>query len=164
MLAVEHLVGSGRRRIAHITGPRRHRSAQVRATATSARLHGHGLAVRGRTRFGTWSEGWGRTALADVLAGTPDVDAVFAGSDQIARGVVEALHEHGRRIPEDVAVVGYDNWEAMVCGARPPLTSIDMHIDVIGRVAAEHLLAAIEGRTPPRSTVIAPALVVRESA
>jgi LacI family transcriptional regulator len=164
VLAIEHLVGQGHRRIAHITGPRRHRSAQVRASATSAQLHEHGLAVRGRSRFGRWSEEWGRRAVAEVLDGNPDVDAVFAGSDQIARGVVEALHEHGRRIPDDVAVVGYDNWDAMVAGARPPLTSVDMHIDEIGRFAAEHLLTAIEGRTPPRSTVIAPGLVIRESA
>jgi LacI family transcriptional regulator len=164
VLAVEHLVAQGRRRIAHITGPRRHRSAQVRASATSARLREHGMAVRGRARFGMWSEEWGRTALSDVLDRTPDVDAVFAGSDQIARGVVEALHEQGRRIPDDVAVVGYDNWDAMAIGARPPLTTVDMHIDVIGRVAAEHLLTAIEGRSPPRNTFIAPSLVIRESA
>ena len=162
-LAVAHLVERGRTRIAHVTGPRRHLSAAVRAESTRDLLRSHGLAVRGRVRFGAWSEEWGRTATAELLAAAPDLDAVFCGSDQIARGVLDALREHGRRVPDDVAVVGFDNWAPMVDAARPPLTTVDMNIDRIGRIAAKHLVEMIDGGTPPRRTVVPARLVERSS-
>lgn len=164
VLAVEHLLNQGRRRIAHVTGPRRHRSAAVRAEAVLAHLHQRGLTVRGRTRFGTWSEAWGRQVALDLLDRAPEVDAVFCGSDQIARGILDALREQGRRVPDDVAVIGFDNWAAMAEAARPPLTTVDMDIAVIGRIAAEHLLTAIDGGAPPRHTVVPSRLIIRESA
>jgi DNA-binding LacI/PurR family transcriptional regulator len=58
--------------------------------------------------YGEWSERWGREAVRVVLGSTPDVDAIFCGSDQIARGVTDALRLTGKRVPEDIAVVGYD--------------------------------------------------------
>jgi LacI family transcriptional regulator len=163
VLAVDHLVGLGRRRIGHITGPRSHRAAATRADAVVRHLEEHGLAVRGRVRFGSWSEAWGREAIADLLVAASDLDAVFCGSDQIARGVLDGLREHGRRVPEDVAVVGFDNWEAMALGARPPLTTVDANIDQIGRVAAAQLLTLMGGGEPPRMTVVPASLVVRQS-
>jgi LacI family transcriptional regulator len=162
-LAVEHLVGLGRRRVAHVTGPRRHRAAAARAEAVVSQLHGRDMSVRGRVRFGSWSEQWGRDAITDLLTVAGDLDAVFCGSDQIARGVLDGLREHGRRVPDDVAVVGFDNWEAMCLGARPPLTTVDPNIDQIGRAAAAHLQTLIEGGTPPRLTVVPAGLVVRDS-
>jgi LacI family transcriptional regulator len=164
VLAAEHLVGLGRRRIAHVTGPRRHRAAATRAEAVVRHLNDRGMSVRGRARFGAWSEAWGREAIADLLSAASDLDAVFCGSDQIARGVLDGLREHGRRVPEDVAVVGFDNWAAMALGARPPLTTVDTNIDRIGRVAAAHLLTVIDGGEPPRMTVVPASLVLRESA
>jgi len=98
------------------------------------------------------------------LEAAPDVDAVFCGSDQIALGVLDTLRETGRRVPDDVAVVGFDNWTVMAESSRPPLTSIDLDIDRIGRLAARHLVNAIEGGEPPRRTVVTPRLVLRESA
>ena len=80
-----------------------------------------------------------------LLRAAPDVDAVFCGSDQIARGVADALRESGRRLPADVALVGYDNWEVIATGCRPPLTTVDMDLTRLGRYAAEQLLAAIDG-------------------
>ncbi|MGI8880788.1 MAG: LacI family DNA-binding transcriptional regulator [Jatrophihabitans sp.] len=162
-LAVGHLLEQGRRRIAHVTGPRRHRSAAVRAQATRDELRARGLAIRGGVAFGQWSENWGRIAMTRLLDRAPDIDGVFCGSDQIARGVLDALRERGRIVPGDVGVVGFDNWEAMALGARPALTTIDMDLGEIGRVAAQHLLTAIDGGQPPRRTAVAPRLVVRES-
>ena len=81
----------------------------------------------------------------------PDIDAVFCGSDQVARGVMDTLRERGRRIPDDVAVMGFDNWEILAAEARPPLTSVDMNLEEIGRAAARALFAALEGS--PRSGV-----------
>jgi LacI family transcriptional regulator len=92
-----------------------------------------------------------------------DLDGVFCGSDQVARGVIDGLREAGRRVPEDVAVVGFDDWDVMVTGRRPLLTSIDPNLPTVGRVAAEHLLSAIDGEPRPGVHLIAPRLVVRES-
>ena len=98
-----------------------------------------------------------------MLADRPDLDAIFCGSDQIARGVGDTLHAAGRRIPGDVALVGFDNWEPMALGAQPPLTSVDMCLEEVGRVAAEMLLAAIAGE-PSRGTRTVPSrLVIRKS-
>ncbi|MEV4136755.1 substrate-binding domain-containing protein [Dactylosporangium sp. NPDC049742] len=141
--AVQHLLAIGRRRIAHVTGPEHHHSAKVRAAATADTLAAEGLALVTPTLHGEWSEAWGRHAAGILLSA--DIDAVFCGSDQIARGVTEALREAGRDIPRDVAVVGFDNWDVMVEGCRPQLTSVDMDLEGIGRTAAELLLAAING-------------------
>jgi LacI family transcriptional regulator len=81
----------------------------------------------------------------------PDVDAVFCGSDQVARGVMDMVRERGRRIPDDVAVMGFDNWEVLAADARPPLTSVDMNLEEVGRAAARAVFAALDG--VPRSGV-----------
>jgi LacI family transcriptional regulator len=143
--AVEHLLAVGRRRIAHVTGPDHHHSASIRADATLTSIAAAGLEPAAPVLFGEWSEAWGRQAAGILLSTGADVDAVFCGSDQIARGLAETFQEAGRRIPGDVALVGFDNWDVMVDGCRPALTSIDMDLEGIGRTAAELLLAAING-------------------
>ncbi|WP_305787123.1 LacI family DNA-binding transcriptional regulator [Symbioplanes lichenis] len=143
--AVQHLLAAGRRRIAHITGPEHHHSATVRARAATETLAAEGLSLAAPVLYGEWSEAWGRQAADMLLSTATGVDAVFCGSDQIARGVAEALRDAGRDIPRDVALVGFDNWDVMVDASRPPLTSIDMDLEGIGRSAAELLLAAING-------------------
>ena len=122
-----------------------------------------GLALHGGVRFGEWSEHWGREAAGVLLTDCPDTDAIFCGSDQIGRGVADTLRAAGRTIPGDVALVGFDNWEPMALGAQPPLTSVDMCLEEVGRVAAEMLLTAIAGE-PARGTRTVPSrLVVRQS-
>ena len=163
VMAAEHLIGAGRRRIGHITGPERFLAARQRAEGFRAALAAAGLRSHGGTRFGEWSEHWGQEGAAQLLADEPDTDAIFCGSDQIARGVADTLRAAGRAIPGDVALVGFDNWEPMVLGAQPPLTSVDMCLEEVGRVAAEMLLAAIAGE-PSRGTRTVPSrLVVRKS-
>ncbi|WP_433832378.1 LacI family DNA-binding transcriptional regulator [Actinoplanes sp. CA-015351] len=143
--AVRHLLEVGRRRIAHVTGPDHHHSATVRATATAETLAAEGLQPAAPTLYGEWSEAWGRQAAGILLSTGAEVDAVFCGSDQIARGLVEGMQAAGRSVPADVAVVGFDNWDVMVDGCRPALTSIDMDLEGIGRSAAELLLTKING-------------------
>ncbi|WP_020574424.1 LacI family DNA-binding transcriptional regulator [Actinopolymorpha alba] len=146
-LAVRHLLATGRTRIGHITGPQRFLAARQRADGMAKVLDDAGLqAAGGAAFFGEWSEEWGRQGADILLRTQPDVDAIFCGADQIARGVAETLRERGRRIPDDVAVIGFDNWEAMALGSRPPLTTVDMNLHKVGRVAADHLLAAIGGQ------------------
>ena len=95
---------------------------------------------------GDWSEAWGREAARRLFGrrGAPP-DALFCGNDQIARGAIDALRELGLAVPADVAVVGFDNWEVMAKGARPPLTSVDMNLDALGRAAGECLLEMMSG-------------------
>jgi len=81
-----------------------------------------------------------------LLSQGKDFDAVFCGSDQIARGVLDVLREAGRRVPEDVAVLGFDNWEVLAANSRPQLTSIDMRLEDLGRVAAQKLFEIIDGQ------------------
>jgi LacI family transcriptional regulator len=154
--ALEHLTAIGRRRIAHVTGPEHHSSAQVRSAAVAGALVRPPL-------FGEWSEAWGRQAGAMLLGEGTEFDAVFAGSDQIARGVVDTLRAAGRRVPEDVAVIGFDNWDVMVTASQPPLSSVDMDLDGLGRTAANLLLAAINGEPAPGRHVRPCRLVLRES-
>lgn len=161
-LAVEHLLDVGRRRIAHVTGPADHLSARVRADAAVETAAAAGAATGG-VRYGDWSERWGRQAAAALLRTEPDLDAVSCGSDQIARGVCDALREAGRRVPDDVAVVGFDNWEVMATASRPPLTTVDLRLEELGRRAAELLLDAVAGRPHSGTLRVAPRLVVRES-
>jgi LacI family transcriptional regulator len=163
-LAVEHLIAVGRRRIAYVGGPRHHHSASARFLGSRRALAEAGLpVVRPDLAFGAWSEEWGRQAAVVLAAEVPDLDGVFCGSDQVARGVVDGLREAGRQVPDDVAVVGFDDWDVMVTGRRPMLTSIDPDLHTVGLVAAEHLLLAIDGRPRQGVHLVAPRLVVRES-
>jgi LacI family transcriptional regulator len=162
-LAAEHLLDLGRRRIAHITGPQRHRTATARAESAVAAITAGGAAVAGPVQYGDWSERWGRHAVASLLRREPEVDAVLCGSDQIARGVCDGLREAGRRVPDEIAVTGYDNWDVMALASRPPLTTVDLLLEELGRCAAGFLLDAIAGHPHPGVTSLAPRLVIRES-
>lgn len=164
-LAAEHLLSAGRRRVGHITGPERFEAARRRALGAQTALGEAGLRFAGGAPlYGAWSEAWGRDATAALLEREPGVDAIFCGSDQIARGVADALRESGRRVPDDVALVGFDNWEVMAEACRPPLTTVDPNLSEVGRVAARELLAAIDGGSPGGVRTVACKLVVRASA
>ncbi len=144
--AVAHLAGLGRRRIAHVTGPERFRVARERAEGWRAALAEAGLRPHGPgAMYGRWSEAWGHEAVAALWAGPEAPDAVFCGNDQIARGVTDALRERGVRVPGDVAVVGFDNWEIVAGETRPPLSSVDMNLRELGRQAGLALLQQING-------------------
>ncbi|MBT2503596.1 LacI family DNA-binding transcriptional regulator [Curtobacterium sp. ISL-83] len=158
-LVAQHVVSLGRSRVALVTGPERHRSA-VRRVAGASGVLGDRLVAP--PLYGEWSERWGRQAV-DVLARTtPDVDAIVCGSDQVARGVCDRLRELGKRVPEDVAVTGFDDWDVMALASRPPLTTVDLRLEELGRVAGRALLDLIEGGAPASATVT-PSLVIRES-
>ncbi|MFI6562071.1 LacI family DNA-binding transcriptional regulator [Streptomyces sp. NPDC050534] len=164
LLAVEHLLATGRTRIAHVTGPEHHAAARDRARhATDLLAQAGARLAGGRVHFGEWSEAWGRRAADAVLRTAPDTDAFFCGNDQIARGVADALRERGRDVPGEIAVVGYDNWDTMALASRPPLTTIDMDLAEIGRIAALKLLEAIDAEPVPGVHTVPCRLVVRES-
>jgi LacI family transcriptional regulator len=162
-LAAEHLVSLGRRRIAHITGDPGYRAARERSAAFGTVLAEAGLEPTGEPLFGQWSQRWGRHATGRLIAAQPDVDAIFCGSDQIASGVTEALRDAGRTVPDDVAVVGYDNWEVIATECRPPLTTVDLNLEQLGATAVKHLFAALDGNRSSGVIRQPGRLVVRES-
>ena len=86
-----------------------------------------------------------KDAAAMLLQRHPDVDAIFCGSDQIARGVLDTARDLGRSVPDDLAVIGYDNWEVLSTNSRPQLTSIDANLQQLGRQAAQRVFDAIDG-------------------
>ena len=146
-LAVEHLITAGRTRIAHIGGDPEYDAARARDEGARVALQEAGLSLTGGdTLFGNWTEQWGRAATLRLLDQHPDLDAILCGSDQIARGALDILHERGIAVPQQVAVASFDNWEILVTGARPQLTSVDMSFEALGRIAAERLTKAIDGR------------------
>ena len=163
-IAVRHLITSGRTRIAHITGPDRFLSARQRAAgAQKALSEADRPMAAGQVMFGEWTEAWGRQAAHAVLHADPATDAIFCGSDQIARGVSDALRESGRRVPDDIALVGYDNWHVFAMTSRPPLTTVDMRLEELGRVAARRLLASIDSQPSHGLELLPCHLVIRES-
>lgn len=162
-VAAEHLLLGGRSRIAHITGPEYFDAARARAQGLADTLAGAGLDRTGPVYHGEWTEEWGRQAGQLLLRAHPQVDAVHCGSDLIARGVLDALRDGGRAVPEDVAVTGTDNWEILAAGSRPPLTTVDTGLTRVGRIAAQRLLDAIDGRAHHGVEQVAGELVVRGS-
>ena len=163
-LAIEHLVSLGRTHIAHIAGDPTYAATEDRAKGALAALEDAGLSpVGGKVLPGSWSESWGRTAIASLLDRYPELDGVFCGNDQIARGVLDVLRERGRSVPGDVAVMGFDNWQVLATNARPQLTSVDMRLEQIGRLAAQRLFAAMDGHPDSGVLSIDCSLVVRES-
>ena len=157
--AASHLLALGRQRVAVVTGPEDARSAVRRASGARAAL---GDRMVGAPMHGEWSERWGRRAVDLLDRGPVTPDAVLCGNDQIARGVCDRLRETGRSVPGDVAVTGYDDWDVVALASRPPLTTVDMRLDELGRIAGRALLELVAGGSPA-STAVTPSLVVRES-
>ncbi|MDN3272024.1 LacI family DNA-binding transcriptional regulator [Streptomyces sp. MA15] len=168
--AVEHLIGRGRRTVAHITGRLDVYGAQRRVDGYRDALREAGHTVDELLiEPGDFSEDGGRRAMEALLERRPDLDAVFAASDVTAAGARQVLREAGRRIPDDVALVGYDD-SAIARHMEPPLTSVRQPIEEMGRAMTDLLLAEVADRRPSatrelerRQVVLATELVERAS-
>ncbi|WP_405614240.1 LacI family DNA-binding transcriptional regulator [Streptomyces sp. NBC_00076] len=168
--AVEHLLARGSRVVAHITGRLDVYGAQRRADGYRDALLDAGHLVDERLiETGDFTEEGGRRAMTKLLARRPDLDAVFAGSDVMAAGARQVLREEGRAIPDDVALVGYDD-SAIARHMDPPLTSVRQPIEEMGRRMIDLLLTEIADRRPAvtrelerRQVVLATELVPRTS-
>lgn len=158
-LATQWLLGLGRQRLVHVTGPESFASVAARAGAFRAAA-GAGAPVL----HGSWSEAWGHAAVDQLWQADTPPDAIFCGNDQIARGVVDALRERGVAVPADVSVIGFDNWEIVAAATRPPLTTVDMNLIELGRVAGRLILDLAEGKpVEPGIRTLPCHLVVRQS-
>ncbi|MEV7631829.1 LacI family DNA-binding transcriptional regulator [Microbacterium sp. NPDC089318] len=163
-LAIRHLLACGRRRIAHIGGDSSYAATRDRLTGAEQELSAHGLTFVTAPMLGEWSEHWGRAAARMLLEREPGVDAIFCGSDQIARGVLDAARDLGRDVPADIAVIGYDNWKILADNANPRLTTVGADLEALGRVAAQHVFHALDSSSIESGiTHTAVQLVVRDS-
>lgn len=146
--AVEHLIERGRARIGTITGRLDVYGAQRRVVGYRDALEDAGREVDERLIVpGDFTEEGGRRAMTELLTRCPDLDAVFAESDVMAAGARQVLREAGRRIPDDVALVGYDD-SAIARHMDPPLTSVRQPIVEMGRAMIDLLLDEIADRRP----------------
>jgi LacI family transcriptional regulator len=161
-LAVTHLLRLGRRRIATITGPQNMSVGADREEGYVSALRQRGLAIDPNLIVESdFTEAGAYAAMQRLLPFDPD--AVFAASDVMAMGALRALHDAGRRVPEDVALVGFDD---MPFAARsdPPLTTVRQPVQRTGEVAAETLIDLIQHpEAQPRRVLLPTELVVRTS-
>ncbi|MEV8593924.1 LacI family DNA-binding transcriptional regulator [Streptomyces sp. NPDC052012] len=155
--AVRHLLGLGRTRVAHITGA-------LDQTSAVDRLDGYrDVMVDADPRLvaeGDFTAGSGERAMRELLARCPGLDAVFAANDLTAAGALRVLREHGRRVPDDVAVVGFDDMLPIAEQTEPALTTVRQDIEEMGRLMARLLLRGLD-RAP--SSVILPTTLVRRA-
>jgi len=162
-LAGEHLLGLGRQRIAFIGQADEHYPEFAdRYRGLSEALAAAGLSADPGLQIAALSsEGDGRAAIEALLARGAEFDAVFAASDLIAIGAMRALTEAGRRVPEDVAVMGFDDIPAASL-TSPPLTTVQQDLIAAGELLVETLAEQIENRVSA-NRVLAPRLMVRAS-
>lgn len=145
-MAAEHLWEVGCRTIAYIGGDPSFIASAERESGAREALgeRGAGLITEDSV-LADWTERWGRTAASRILAKEPAVDGIIGASDGLARAALDILRDHGRAVPDDVAVIGFDNWGIIATNTRPPLSSIDLQLQNLGRIAASRLFAALAG-------------------
>jgi LacI family transcriptional regulator len=145
-IAGEHLIGLGRRRIAHITAGLDQAAAErTKGLLQAMNAAGLKLALGGPINDGDWSREWGVVAARRILEADEHVDGIFCGNDQIALGAYGVIRAAGLRIPDDIALVGYDNWERMAEAPDNLLTTIEPDLVGLGFAAAEYLNSVTAG-------------------
>jgi DNA-binding LacI/PurR family transcriptional regulator len=157
-LVVRHLAGLGHTRIAHLAGPPGWLDAIEREGGWREELAALGLPAP-PTVGGDWTAASGYEAARAL---DPTATAVFASNDQMALGLVRALVEQGRRVPEDVSVAGFDDIETAGF-ALPPLTTVRQDFAELGRAAVRTLVGRMTGEPAPPATLVQPVLQVRAS-
>jgi LacI family transcriptional regulator len=168
--AVQHLLQQGRRKIGIITGPMSWWEARERYAGWQEALGEAGLeaSLSLVVKSDDWSAADGERGMRTLLAQVPEIDAVFASSDKIALGALGIAHRLGRRVPQELAIVGFDNMPEAAF-FWPPLTTIYQHLVDVGRIAVKNLHEMIVARRSqrepllPLSTTLKPELIVRAS-
>jgi DNA-binding LacI/PurR family transcriptional regulator len=161
-LAVQHLLDLGHRTVHHLAGPVDSAPAEIRVDTWREHLVGSGRPVPPVLR-GDWSARSGYEQ-GRSLSDDPEVTAVFCANDEMAAGLVRALYEHGRRVPGDISVVGFDDIP-LTEFLWPPLTTVQQDFHLIGNQLVDLLLRQIRGRETLTDTriVVPTRLVVRGS-
>ena len=159
--AAERLLSTGRRRVATIAGPPDmpaavDRLSGFRSTLAAANRPTDVLA------YGEWTPSSGSRATTDLLAREPGVDGLFVANDMMAIGAIRALRAAGRRVPDDVAVIGFDDID-IAADTDPPLTTIRQPAAEMTRTMVDLLLRRVRNEEAPDSLVLPTELVVRAS-
>ena len=163
-LATDHLLATGRRRIAFLGGPFWAHEVEERRSGYAEALEAAGLVAEPElVAHADWmnAEHTGAQAIAELLERDPSIDGIFACSDLLALGAIDAVRASGRTVPEDVGVVGYDD-SAIAAYANPPLTTIRQDGALIGSLLARTLVQQLQTGAVTNVTIPAE-LVVRES-
>jgi len=163
LLAARYLVSLGRRRPVTIAGPKDMAAGLDRLAGWRRGMDEAGHSTDAVVHSDFTVEG-GASAMRELLGRHPDLDAVFAASDQMAVGAMQVLQESGRRVPDDVAVVGFDD-SVLATTTVPRLTTVRQPIEELGRTMTWRLLAQLNGEEGlPPSVLLPTELVRRESA
>ncbi len=162
-LATEHLIRTGRQRIAFLGGPPEQIEVQQRFQGYETALQAAGRSLEPKlVAHGDYSHTSGSQAMQQLLEQAPDLDAVFVNSDLMALGAINVLQSRGKRIPDDVAVVGYDDL-SIAAYNNLPLTTIRQNIPLAGRLLAQNLVQYLKSGIVTNVTMPVE-LVVRKSA
>jgi DNA-binding LacI/PurR family transcriptional regulator len=160
--AVEHLVARGCRRIGTVSGPLDMTAGLDRLTGYREAMQAAGLTADAVVH-GDFTADGGERATRELLDSHPDVDGIFVASDLMATAVLRVLGELGRRVPDEVAVVGYDD-SVLATTTVPRLTTVRQPVEDLGRRLAEILLAKIAGEPHSTPEYFGTQLIIRESA
>jgi len=168
VLAVQHLLDCGRKRIGHISGPMSWWEADERKRGWRETLTKAGLdAPESHCTEGNWSSASGELAFIQLLESFPDMDAVFVANDQMSLGVLGEAHRQNIKIPEQLAVIGFDNLPESAY-FYPSLTTISQDLQMLGERSVQYIVEMIQARQGNQSVIaqsrfIQPTLIVRES-
>ena len=168
VLATQHLLDQGCRRIGHISGPLDWWEARQRKLACQDTLRKAGVRIAdGHCTEGNWSSSSGEAAFTQLLESYPEMDAIFVGNDQMALTVLQIAHRQGLRVPQDLAVAGFDNM-AESAYYWPALSTINQNQHELGCRAVQETVKQIEAvrrneKLEPQNILLSPELIVRES-
>jgi DNA-binding LacI/PurR family transcriptional regulator len=162
--ACAHLIRRGCGTIATVAGPADMAPGADRLTGWRQALAAAGrTAPRSLVASADFTREGGAVATRALLDRHPEIDGIFAASDLMAMGVLDVLRSAGRRVPEDVAVVGFDDSD-LAPGTAPPLTTVRQPIEELGAEMGRLVLDQLDGAAPPRAVILGTELVVRASA
>ena len=161
-LATKHLLDLGHARVCHISGPLQWHDARLRRDSWLATVLGAG-AQPGPSVESDWTAAGGYAAAGEHLRTGVPFSALFVANDQMALGAIRALRDAGRRVPEDVSIVGFDDVPEAAF-YDPPLTTVRQDFEALGQQSIDYLTTLIDSpETPPHQRVLYPRFVVRSS-
>ncbi len=167
-LAVQHLLDIGRKQIAHLSGPMLWWEATERKRGWRETLVKRGFeAPETYCAEGTWSPASGEKAFRQLLESCPEMDSIFVANDQMALSVLREANRLGIKLPEDLAVIGFDNIPESE-HFYPSLTTVSQDLQLVGETAVKAIVEMIEASQEnipiiPKSTFVTPTLIIRES-
>jgi DNA-binding LacI/PurR family transcriptional regulator len=162
-LATEHLIRTGRQNIGFIGGPEYEVEVQQRLGGYQSALQDAGRVFRSELiEYGDFSNTSGADAMKRLLKKSPDTDAVFINSDLMAIAAMDAIREDGKSVPQDVAVVGYDDL-SLAEYSNPPLTTIRQNVPLAGKLLAQNLIQYLQSGMATNVSIPVE-LIVRKSA